>query len=278
MQELIKSRKDRGIPGILTVGYNQCDPNVLHLIPAIPHTDWPLTVIPPNLIGCGPILPAFEPLAKVDPELAQWLATRPTLIINMGSHVTYQEDEANEITSAIQQCIDRHPDIQVLWKCSKTTQPDRGAPDENIHLDSRIRVVSWLPSTPVACLTATKSVLAYVHHGGSNSFHEAIAAGVPQVVCPVWFDTYDFATRVELLGIGVRGNETAAPNVKSEELACALGKVVGDSAIAHEMREKAKRLAEEAGYTDTGRKIAAARIKTHILENNGAEGGPIYSP
>jgi UDP:flavonoid glycosyltransferase YjiC (YdhE family) len=265
VQGLIKARNERGIPGKMTVGYNQCDPEVLHLVPALRQTDWPFSVIPPNMVGCGPILPPSKPLVEVDPELARWLAARPTVIINMGSHVTYDAEQGNEVMSAIQQCVSRHTNVQVLWKCRKAAQPDPNAADA--LLDPRIRLVSWLPATPVACLMASQSVLAYVHHGGSNSFHEAIAAGVPQVVCPVWIDTYEFATRAEMLGIGVRGNETAAPYVRAEELARALEKVVGDGAETREMREKAKRLADEVGCVDTGRKTAADQIKRRVLRH-----------
>ena len=39
-----------------------------------------------------------------------------------------------------------------------------------------------------------------------------IRAGVPQVVLPMWYDTYDYATRAEYLGIGVYGNRHAGNN------------------------------------------------------------------
>ncbi|KAI1371134.1 glycosyltransferase family 1 protein [Hypoxylon crocopeplum] len=260
VKNFIKARNERGIPGNLSTKYNVVEEGVLYLTQAVPETDFPLAIVPPNVIGCGPILPPFEPLSKADPDLAKWLAARPTIIINMGSHVTYQPEQANEVLSAIQQVVDRHPYIQVLWKCPKMVQQDEKlAVDKN--LASRIRIMSWLPSTPVACLTASSSLLAYVHHGGSNSYHEAIAAGVPQVVCPVWLDTYDFATRAELIGVGVRGNATAAPNVRADEFASALEKIVSDSVEAKKMRETAKRLAKAAGHIDSGRKVAAERIK-----------------
>ncbi|TGJ84714.1 hypothetical protein E0Z10_g4062 [Xylaria hypoxylon] len=172
----------------------------------------------------------------------------------MGSHVTYDARQANEVMSAIQQCVGQHPDVQILWKCRKTAQPNAKAADA--PLDSRIRLMSWLPATPVAYLTASKSVLAYVHHGGSNPFHKALAAGVPQVMCPVWVDTHEFATHAEMLGIGVR----------AEEIAHALDKVVGDSAERRKMGEKSKRLADEVGCVDIGRKTAADQIKSHVLQ------------
>ncbi|KAI0854516.1 glycosyltransferase family 1 protein [Xylaria cubensis] len=269
VQALIKARNDYGILGKMTNGYNQCDPDVLHLVPAMKQTDWPFSVIPPNVVGCGPILPAHKPLVEIDPELASWIRGRPTVVINMGSHVTYETGQADEVTAALHQCLQLHPHIQFLWKQRKTEQLDLSSSSSvDGTLDPRIRLIPWLPSTPVACLTASDSVLAYVHHGGSNSFHESLAAGVPQVICPVWIDTYEFATRAEMLGIGIKGNEMAAPDVKADELASALEKVLESTIEMKKMRDKARRLASEVGYLDGGRKVAADQIRKQVFQDS----------
>ncbi|KAG9716470.1 hypothetical protein KCU73_g15634, partial [Aureobasidium melanogenum] len=97
-----------------------------------------------------------------------------------------------------------------------------------------------------------------VHHGGSNSYHEAILAGVPQVVLPVWIDTYDFAIRVEYLGIGIWGNRAAAPYAEGSELSKALVKVVdGDNSAA--MSAKAKQIAAPFQHRP-GRRVAYERV------------------
>ncbi|KAI1416426.1 glycosyltransferase family 1 protein [Hypoxylon sp. FL1857] len=264
--DFIKARNDRGIPGNLSNKYNTFDFNVRYLTQGRPQTDFALDYIPDNLIGCGPLLPPFEPLAKADPELAKWLASRPTVIINMGSHVTYKGNQIGEVLTAIEEIASRYPNIQVLWKCPKPSKEEEQPSANTDIFGDRIRILSWLPSTPVACLTASDSILAYVHHGGSNSFHEAIGAGVPQVVCPVWLDTYDFARRVEMIGVGVRGNENTAPYVKSDDFVAALDRVIGNSAEAQKFRETAKRISEQVGGVDSGRNIAAQHIKEVALE------------
>lgn len=55
--------------------------------------------------------------------------------------------------------------------------------------------------------------------------------GVPQVVLPQWLDTYDCATRVEWLGIGLNGSRTAAPGAEAKEFSKALLHVLGDEGI-----------------------------------------------
>jgi len=84
------------------------------------------------------------------------------------------------------------------------------------------------------------------------------SAGVTQIVLPVWIDTYDFATRVEFLGVGVWGSRKAAPRVQAEELGLALLKVV-DSDKSADMTEKAKVIA--AGLSKTvGREVACDKL------------------
>lgn len=84
------------------------------------------------------------------------------------------------------------------------------------------------------------------------------SAGVPQVVLPVWIDTYDFAIRVEYLSIGVWGNRAAAPYVEGLELGKALVQVVdGDDSAA--MLAKAKQIAVPF-QKRPGRQVACEKV------------------
>lgn len=83
-----------------------------------------------------------------------------------------------------------------------------------------------------------------------------LRAGVPHVVLPVWYDTYDFATRVEWLGIGVWGNKTVAPRVDGAELGAALVRAI-TSTDAIQLFLKAQDISEKLGE---GRVIACEKI------------------
>lgn len=48
---------------------------------------------------------------------------------------------------------------------------------------------------------------------------------------PQWLDTYDCATRVEWLGIGINGSKTAAPGIDATEFSKALLQVLRDESI-----------------------------------------------
>jgi UDP:flavonoid glycosyltransferase YjiC (YdhE family) len=91
------------------------------------------------------------------------------------------------------------------------------------------------------------------------------SAGVPQVVLPVWIDTYDFAIRVEYLGIGIWGNRVSAPYAEGLELSQALVQVVdGDDSAA--MLAKAKQIAVPF-QNRPGRHVAYEKV-VEILNHN----------
>jgi UDP:flavonoid glycosyltransferase YjiC (YdhE family) len=94
-----------------------------------------------------------------------------------------------------------------------------------------------------------------------------LRAGVPQVILPGWTDCYDFANRVEFLGIGRCGSTKAKPSWKADELGYELQEVVlGPNAAA--MKEKATQLAAIADKNGDGADIAARALLDEI-NNNG---------
>lgn len=60
--------------------------------------------------------------------------------------------------------------------------------------------------------------------------------GIPQVVLPQWFDTYDCPSRVEWLGIGLHGSRVVAPKIAAPELSSALLRVLKDTGIQSRAR------------------------------------------
>lgn len=232
--------------------------------------------ISPNITGCGPILPPFEAIPDDHPTAA-WLAQRPTILFNLGSHMKYTVEDAQQVIAALDIVLTKYPDVQVLWKCQLSTNntTNTNSSETKItslipkHIYNRILITPWLTPSPASILAHQNTITA-VHHGGSNSFHEALAAGVAQVVCPVWLDTYDFAARVEFLGVGVRGNAVAAPGVEGAELGRAICLVMnGKDAVWKRAREvQACIAALEDGCGDVygvGRR-RAARVILNLVE------------
>lgn len=79
------------------------------------------------------------------------------------------------------------------------------------------------------------------------------------MVLPMWVDLYDYATRVEWLGIGVWGNRVSAPYWTAEELGAAFEKVLGGGKAATAMREKAAELGR-ISKRNPGRIVAAREL------------------
>ncbi|TVY20796.1 Glycosyltransferase sdnJ [Lachnellula arida] len=250
-----------------------------YLVPSIPETDFPCH-LESNVTGCGPILLPFPSVEKVDPELQAWLMRGPTVLINLGSHVRMDGPMARQFSTSLKYLLDKRPDIQVLWKLKTTLAPafnsgpnSKSNPDvvfrgiglEEGPLDAlsneiatgRVKVLEWLSVDPLAVLQSGH-VVCSVNHGGSNSFHEALSAGVPQIILPCWLDTFEFANRVEYLGIGIYASRGAA-RVEAGALSAAFSRVLGDGEEASNMRRKARELAEISGKVG-GRVKACEKI------------------
>lgn len=253
---------------------NSCTETIL--VANLPQVEFPLAVVPRNVIPCGPMLRAWQPLRETDPELAAWVVRGPTVYVNLGTHVVVDEEFAVEMARGLRIMLDgvagvlwrdkRLKGLQVLWKLKRKEEYSVVGPGSRIYellgeeLDTgKVKVVEWFDAEPMAVLEMPTMVCA-VHHGGANSFLEAVSAGVPQVVLPVWMDTYDFARRAEILGIGRWGNRTNEGVLcKGKELGSVLIDVLigGRSSV---YMSRAKELADLCRRSGGGRVIAARKI------------------
>ena len=148
--------------------------DVLWITPSLPEIEYPL-VLPDNITACGPIFLSTAPVTERDPNLASWLAGAPTVLINLGSIVQYNETDAVEMVGALKTLM-TNTQVQVLWKFNKRhVYPDTFLDPIQEHVTSgRIRMESWINADPAALLESGHVVLS-VHHGGANCFHEAVA-------------------------------------------------------------------------------------------------------
>ncbi|KAL6856569.1 glycosyltransferase family 1 protein [Trichoderma novae-zelandiae] len=240
------------------------------LVSSLPELDYPLKV-PAHIIPCGPVVRDCDSLHRTNPKLAEWLGNGQTILVNMGSLVKVSEQQAFEMARALKVVIDRFDQdtekkrLQVLWKLQKKGKYSVFASEcmlahvlgREFSYD-RIRVIDWIQVEPLSILR-TGHVICSVHHGGANSFNEAIVTGIPQVVLPAWADNYDYAQRVELLGVGRCGNTTTKPRWASGELSRELLEVlVGERAAA--IKEKAAHLQEVCRMHGSGADNAAMAI------------------
>ncbi|KAK8127182.1 2-hydroxyacylsphingosine 1-beta-galactosyltransferase [Apiospora sp. TS-2023a] len=236
-------------------------PNVPWVTQTTEGASIPVDVVPPNVTCAGPIVLSAAPAAEQDAELAAWLAKGrgKTLLVNLGSSISvYSPKQASTMAAAIRATLDKHTDAQVLWKMlNARNRTEELKPLSDLVAGGRVKISGWIDVDPVSLLE-TGDILASVHHGGSNCYHEAIYAGVPQVILPLWADLYNFAALAETSGIGVYGSRGTAPSWTIEGLTNAFMGVVDDEKAAG-MREKARKLSEKA-RARPGREVAAAEI------------------
>jgi hypothetical protein len=85
-------------------------------------------------------------------------------------------------------------------------------------------------------------------------------SGKPHIIISVWYDTYDYANRVEFLNVGLFGNKSCAPGVRAKEFGQALVRVTGDTEEAAKMRAAAERVKDICRAKGNGRQLAAMAV------------------
>jgi UDP:flavonoid glycosyltransferase YjiC (YdhE family) len=116
-----------------------------------------------------------------------------------------------------------------------------------------VRIENWI-DYPHAVLQH-RNVVAFVHHGGANSFIEAGWCGVPQVILPQWGDCYDTAAQAERLGLGVSNKDDVdVPYLSVPIFTELLGKLLASegtgvrSAYPKSLYERQKAASASQGY------------------------------
>ncbi|KAK9772148.1 putative UDP-glycosyltransferases domain-containing protein [Seiridium cardinale] len=189
----------------------------------------------------------------------EWTQKAPTVFINLGSLFKYSEARARDMALAIEGLL-QALDIQVLWKMAPHTEFGDAylLPLKNAIEQDRVKVFKWLPIDTLSLLE-TENVVAFIHHGGSSSYNEAVVAGVPQVVIPLWEDHYNFAQLAEDLGIGIYACRQTVPQWTIGDLTDAFIKVLDSKEASMKMRETARRIGQ-AARSRPGRQVAAELI------------------
>lgn len=111
----------------------------------------------------------------------------------------------------------------------------RAVPD-NVYLDG------WFPQPSVVA----KCDL-FIHHGGNNSFCEAIHFGVPSLIMPYCWDGHDNAQRAVETGVGLRLDRAYWT---SSSLAAAIASLLGDGKMRERLQANAAAMATVSGTAD----------------------------
>lgn len=155
----------------------------LHLSPALKELDWPFQVVPDNVVATGPILLPCASVKTQDPEMDLWLHKAPTILVNLGTLYAPDPAVALHLALGLRMFLDEWSEktVQVLWKLPRHPHDDDG---DDVYASAirsleaetqagRVRILPWLDVEPLAILE-TGQIACSVHHGGANSWYEAI--------------------------------------------------------------------------------------------------------
>lgn len=119
--------------------------------------------------------------------------------------------------------------------------------DQYGAVPDNVMIENWFPQPS---LVAQSSV--FIHHGGNNSFCEALYFGVPSLVMPYCWDGHDNATRAEETGVG---RKLARYDWADGELVGKIESLIGDTAMQQRLGANAERMKRAAGATVAARSV-----------------------
>jgi MGT family glycosyltransferase len=120
-------------------------------------------------------------------------AERPLVYVCFGTSYNKRPDQFQAVISGL---ADEPVDVLVSAGNGVVSAGD---------IDPLASNVTWREFVPAREVLARASV--HITHGGCNSVHESLLAGVPMVCIPQAFDQFPLARNVKLLGAGVIANE-----------------------------------------------------------------------
>ena len=172
ISNFIKYRNAHGLLGqvpIMKVARTRAE----HVIcPGVREIELPLFV--PDFLGLyGPIVLDTTPIETAEPELNKWLDRGEAVIICMGTHFHYSESQVKAIISGLLGGINRDSNTQFLWKLSDKSKFESLIEEalKDPRDKERFKIVDWFDADP-ASIMKHPNVIAYIHHGGANTFYE----------------------------------------------------------------------------------------------------------
>jgi len=119
--------------------------------------------------------------------------------------------------------------------------------DQYGAVPDNVMIESWFPQPS---LVEKSSV--FIHHGGNNSFCEALYFGVPSLVMPYCWDGHDNAMRAAETGVG---RKLARYDWTEAELVAAIEALAGDMAMRRRLKDNSDRMKKAAGVAVAARSI-----------------------
>jgi sterol 3beta-glucosyltransferase len=210
-----------------------------------PH-DWPEWLQAVGFFKPSSDLRAQIGASGIPPELEDWLAAGPPpVFLGFGSMPVLDERAMLRTVREALAALGVRGILAAGW-----SELD-AAGDETLYVVDEVDHVSLLPRCAAA-----------VHHGGAGTIAASAGAGLPTLVCSVWWDQPFWGARCRKLGIG---DTFPFARLDTRRLVDGLRAVL-EPEVAKRARELARRMDEEDGVAD-----ALARLE----DGKPFSGGPV---
>lgn len=166
-----KYRNEHGLPGRFSIQSSVT--RAIHVIsPGVREIELPL-VIPGYLGVYGPIVLDTAHVEVSDPALNLWLNRGETVLMCMGTHFHFSESQVKAIIDGFLSAVNHDSNTQFLWKLPGQSKFENLMKEalKNPRDKERFKIVEWLDADP-ASIMKHPNVVAWVHHGGANSYFE----------------------------------------------------------------------------------------------------------
>ncbi|HNB07556.1 MAG TPA: glycosyltransferase, partial [Thauera aminoaromatica] len=117
----------------------------------------------------------------------------------------------------------------------------------NVHLES------WFPQPAVI-----PHVSLFIHHGGNNSFNEALFFGKPAIIMPFCWDGLDNAARIHDTGYG---DQLPRYTWTDEQLSGMIARLIADQGMKARLAEVAKHMQSAKGTVKAANILAEIATK-----------------
>lgn len=180
-----------------------------------------------TFVGAG-ISPIEPSITQTRTETEQWLddayaIDQSVVFVNMGSMFVWSEKEFQQMILAFE-TVHKHfqGNVRFLFKASlKDGHSAKAGLTEK--QSEYIRLSGWIEDQNAVYQHPALKV--FIHHGGGNSFNEAVYFGIPQLIIGQWLDHHEYGFLVERYGMGLRCKK--APLINSTSISTCLLRLLG---------------------------------------------------
>lgn len=183
-----------------------------------------------TFVGAGikPLEPKLETIMiQSRTETERWLDDAFTLghsvvFVNMGSMFIWSKEEFQQMLLAFE-IVRNHYGGNVRFLFKANLKDGHATSTLTEKQSEYIRLSRWIEDQNAVYQHPALKV--FIHHGGGNSFNEAVFFGIPQLIIGQWLDHHEYGFLVEKFGIGLRCKK--APLIHSRSISFCLLQILG---------------------------------------------------